>query len=71
MFTENKSIDDRKVPTETPCSHCGGEVFQSLANTKLSMVSDYKTPLRRAGSEWGDVLKKVKSGSGRVNTIHD
>jgi hypothetical protein len=33
------------------------------------LVSDSKTPLRRAGSGWNDVLKKIKKGSGRSNTI--
>jgi hypothetical protein len=33
------------------------------------LVSDSKTPLRRAGSGWNDVLKKIKKGSARSNTI--
>jgi hypothetical protein len=33
------------------------------------LVSDSKTPMRRAGTEWNDVLKKIKKGSARSNTI--
>jgi hypothetical protein len=33
------------------------------------LVSDHKTPMRRAGSGWKDMLGKIKKGSGRNNTI--
>jgi hypothetical protein len=32
-------------------------------------ISDSKTAMRRAGTEWNDRLKQIKKGSGRVNTI--
>lgn len=67
QFTESLSVDNRKIPTESPCTECGGEVFQRLTGT--SLVSDYKSPHRRAGTEWQDILKKVKKESGRNNTI--
>jgi len=35
----------------------------------MGLISDSKTPHRRAGTEWNDVLKKVKKGSGQGNTI--
>jgi hypothetical protein len=34
-----------------------------------SMVSDSKSVHTRAGTEWQDILKKVKKESGRGNTI--
>lgn len=34
-----------------------------------SIVSDTKSTLTRAGSEWQDHLKRIKSGSGRSNSI--
>jgi L-lysine 2,3-aminomutase len=34
-----------------------------------SMVTDTKSTLTRAGSEWQDHLKEMKKGSGRGNTI--
>ena len=33
-------------------------------------VSSSVSTLRRAGSEWNDVLKKIKSNSGKKNTIN-
>jgi hypothetical protein len=33
------------------------------------MVSDSKSAMRRAGSEWQDRLKQIKKGSGRNNNI--
>lgn len=34
------------------------------------LVSDHKTAFRRAGTEWNDMLKNIKKGSGRGNTIN-
>lgn len=33
------------------------------------LVSDTKSTLTRAGGEWQDLLKTIKKGSGRGNTI--
>lgn len=35
------------------------------------ITSGYVTVRQRAGSEWGNLLSKIKKGSGRGNTIHD
>lgn len=35
----------------------------------MNMISDSKSVLTRAGSEWQDHLKNMKKGSGRGNTI--
>lgn len=66
-FSETYSMDDRKIPTEAPCSECGGEIFQKLGTP--GFISDSKSMHTRAGSEWQDILKKVKKGSGQSNTI--
>ena len=29
-FDESHKIDDRLIPTETPCNKCGGEIYISL-----------------------------------------
>lgn len=34
-----------------------------------NLVSDSKSTLTRAGSGWQDLLKEIKKGSGRGNTI--
>jgi len=36
----------------------------------MNMVSDTKSPLTRAGSDWQDHLKNIKKKSGRGNTIN-
>ena len=67
QFTETRSVADRKIPLESPCPECGGELFQKLSGT--SLVSDSMGTLRRAGTEWQDVLKGIKKASGKDNTI--
>lgn len=71
-FTELHSMSDRTIPVGNPCPECGaeGSIYQTFTSTP-SLVSDTKSTLTRAGSEWGDVLKKVKKASGRQNSIHD
>lgn len=34
-----------------------------------NMITDHKSVHTRAGSEWQDILKKIKKDSGRGNTI--
>lgn len=61
-------MSERDEPTKEQCQECkDGEIYRTLETGGL--VSDSKTALRRAGTEWNDVLKKVKKGSGRSNTI--
>jgi hypothetical protein len=50
----------------------GGEWDQVITNHG-GFISDHKSTMTRAGSEWKEVLKKVKKGSSRYlkNTIHD
>lgn len=35
----------------------------------MDMISDSKSVMTRAGTEWQDHLKNIKKGSGRGNTI--
>lgn len=35
-----------------------------------SMITDHKSVMTRAGSEWQDHLKNIKKNSGRGNTIN-
>jgi len=70
-FEQVHKMDDRKIPENEPCPACGaeGSIRQQIGTP--GFISDSKSPLTRAGSGWKDVLKRVKSGSGRVNSIHD
>jgi hypothetical protein len=60
-------MSERDEPMSQPCPECQGEVYRTLETAGI--LSDSKTPMRRAGSEWNDRLKQIKKGSGRVNTI--
>lgn len=66
-FEKILKISERDEPITQPCPECEGEVYRTMETGGL--VSDSKTPLRRAGSGWNDVLKKIKKGSARSNTI--
>lgn len=66
-FTENVPIDKRDNPR--PCPECGKtNTKRGVSAVKVS-YSGFKDNITRAGSGWNDVLKKVKKGSGRSNTI--
>jgi len=39
--------------------------------TAPALVSGVRSNISRAGSEWRDLLGKVKKGSGRGNTVND
>ncbi|RPG31837.1 MAG: hypothetical protein CBB72_011765 [Muricauda sp. TMED12] len=71
QWSEILPIKDMNKPTELRCAQClqYGTVQKKL--TTPGFVSDSKSVLRRAGTEWQDVLKKVKKASGKGNTIHD
>lgn len=60
-------MSERDEPLSQPCQECEGELARTFETG--GFVSDSKTPMRRAGSEWNDRLKQIKRGSGRANTI--
>ena len=63
-------MDDRKQPESEACPNCNEKdcIEQTLTGAP-GLVSDSKSTLTRAGSEWRDVLKSIKKASGRNNTI--
>ena len=66
-FEELVPLDEREKPRK--CPSCGKKkCTRGVSAVKLS-YSGFKDPIKRAGSGWNDVLKKVKKGSGRSNTI--
>lgn len=61
-------MSERDEPTKEQCPECkDGEVSRTFETG--GFVSDSKTAMRRAGTEWNDRLKQIKKGSGRNNTI--
>ena len=66
-FEKNVPLDDRDKPVQ--CPECGKKKsIRAVSAVKLS-YSGFKENVTRAGNGWNDVLRKVKKGSGRSNTI--
>ena len=63
-------MGDRKQPESEACPNCNEKdcVHQTLTSAP-GLVSDSMSTMRRAGSEWNDVLKGIKKASGKNNTI--
>lgn len=68
-FTQILKIADRKIPCELPCPECGNENINSKISTP-TLVTHVGSVLSKTSNGWNDVLQKIKSGSGRGNTIH-
>lgn len=60
-------MSERDEPLKEPCKECNGEIYRTLETAGL--ISDSKSTMRRAGTEWQDRLKHIKKGSGRYNKI--
>jgi putative FmdB family regulatory protein len=69
-FTEMVCIDDRDRPTldECPSCHKVGAVLRGITAVQLS-YSGFKDMYHRAGNGWKEMQQKIKSGSGRKNSI--
>lgn len=52
------------------CPVCGKKKLVRQVSAASFVYDTVKKPLTRAGNGWSDVLKKIKSGSGKNNTIH-
>ena len=67
-FTEQVTIANRDAPRA--CPECNKkECKRAVSVVKLS-YSGFKSNLSRTSNGWNDVLKKVKGGSGRGNSIN-
>lgn len=66
-FEENVPLADRDKPRA--CPKCGKKrVTRGVSAVKVN-YGGFKDPITRAGSGWNDLLKRVKKGSARKNTI--
>lgn len=69
IFDRTLKMDDRKIPETEPCPECGqNEVKQKLSTS--GFVTQSIGTLRKAGTEWQDVLKGIKKASGKDNSIN-
>jgi putative FmdB family regulatory protein len=65
---------DQIVPYEKrddllECPKCGKTKGKRQISVPAMSYAGAKSDLTRAGAGWNDMLKKIKSGSGRRNTI--
>ncbi len=68
-FEANLSMNERDAPLLIPCKQCNtGKINRVFTTAGISYAGN-KSAVRRAGSGWNDVLKKIKSTAGRTNTI--
>lgn len=66
VFTARRPCAERHEPTINPCGECGGELFMKVGVPQV--ISGVKSP-RSAPDGFKDVLREIKKGSGRSNTI--
>jgi hypothetical protein len=68
-WEEKLSIADRNNPLDLPCLNCKEKGRVTRVFEMPALVSTSPDILKKAGSGWNDVLKKIKKGSGSKNTI--
>lgn len=76
IWEEQHPIDERDINVGKPtpkqyCSNsekCNGAIERLMTAPALTFEGSVGT-IRRAGSEWNDVLKGIKKASGKDNTI--
>ena len=63
-------ISERNIPTIEECPGCSryNTIVQHIGSPRI--VSNVGSILSKTSDGWNDVLKSVKSGSGRNNSIH-
>ena len=68
VWEESHAIADRDKPCgkSCPCKK-NGKVKRGVCAPALS--TDTINPIKRAGTEWNDVLKGIKKASGKESTI--
>lgn len=66
-FTANVPIAKRDDPVQ--CPECGKDKCNRAVTAVQVSYSGFKDMYTRSSSGWTDVLKRIKKGSGRGNTI--
>ena len=68
LFEESFRIDDRKVPTENPCSECGGEVVQVI--TGMNIGDAVRLGIKKPSGEWNHMLSQIAEQNPR-SKLHE
>jgi len=64
-FELNLTIARRDEPISQPCPNCKKKKCVTRVVNSLPISYDTMNPIRRAGSGWNDVLKKISAGAGK------
>lgn len=71
VWEEVQFLKDRDLPTTLPCPHCGiKEVKRGYTTAPHFSYAGSMSNLKRAGSDWNDVLTSIKRASGKKSTIN-
>ena len=63
FFDDSFSINERKTPTEKPCSECGGEVVQAI--TGMNIGDSVRLGITKPSSEFTEVLTRISDNNPR------
>lgn len=77
-FTLSLSVMDMDQPLSEPCPSCRkfGEIHRiwnwsgPIKAGKGGVDSIHSLANKKAGSDWGDLMKTIKKGSAKCNTIN-
>lgn len=68
IFEEIRKIDDRNVPTESPCPSCGKTNCISLHLSAPSLVSPFRIDgLKKPSSQFKERMAQIKHGLRNTN----
>jgi len=69
-WEETQGIQFRDEPVSLPCPNCNekGSIRRVIGKLFISYAGS-QTVLQRAGTNYNDLLTKIKKGSGRENSI--
>jgi len=68
-FSRIVPMADRDKPLLEKCPGCGKKKSIIRGFVAAKIVYDISNPLKRAGSGWNDLMKKMAKGAGRHSKI--
>ena len=68
-FEKNISIEERDSPSNKPCPSCKKKSVERVFKAPSISYEGAKSDIRRAGSGWNDVLKRVHKYAGKRSQV--
>ncbi|AXF41534.1 FmdB family regulatory protein [Acinetobacter phage SH-Ab 15599] len=66
-FTQLHKVDDRNIPTETPCANCQGEIYIKIGSSHISNKSD-QLNYKKVPQDFKDLVKGIKKAHNQEYT---